>query len=86
MRDSGGLSLHTAFSRQNPDPSGGRFYVQRRIREQADLVSSLIVDRKAHVLVSGSAKQMPQDVREAFRDAIASHEKVRDTPLLSPVP
>ena len=35
------------------------------------------MDRHASVLVSGSAKQMPRDVREAFRDALAGHEKVR---------
>lgn len=72
----GDLSLHTAFSRQNPDGTGARVYVQRRIREQAESISRLIVDGGANVLVSGSAKQMPRDVREAFRDALAGHEKV----------
>ncbi|CAN0464141.1 unnamed protein product, partial [Laminaria digitata] len=72
----GDLSLHTAFSRSNPDGTGARIYVQRRIREQASLLAGLIVDRDASVLVSGSAKQMPRDVREAFRDALAGHEKV----------
>lgn len=75
----GDLSLQTAFSRQNPDGTGARVYVQRRIREQAGLLARLIVDRGAGVLVSGSAKQMPRDVREAFRDALAGHEKVRST-------
>lgn len=31
---SGDLSLQTAFSRSNPDGTGARVYVQRRIREQ----------------------------------------------------
>lgn len=74
--EAGDLSLQTAFSRQNPDGTGARVYVQRRIREQAGLLARLIVDRGAGVLVSGSAKQMPRDVREAFRDALAGHEKV----------
>ena len=75
--EAGDLSLQTAFSRQNPDGTGARVYVQRRIREHAGLLARLIVDRGAGVLVSGSAKQMPRDVREAFRDALAGHEKVR---------
>ncbi|CAM9404115.1 unnamed protein product [Scytosiphon promiscuus] len=73
---SGDLGLHTAFSRSNPDGLGTRVYVQRRIREQSDLIAGLIVDKGANVLVSGSAKQMPRDVRDAFRDALAGHEKV----------
>lgn len=76
MCTTGDLSLHTAFSRENPDGTGARVYVQRRIREQAALIAGLIVDRGANILVSGSAKQMPRDVREAFRDALAGHEKV----------
>lgn len=76
MVEAGDLSLLTAFSRQNPDPRGGRVYVQRRIREESHLVARLIVDSGANVLVSGSAKQMPRDVREAFRDALATHDSV----------
>lgn len=77
MVGDGDLALHVAFSRQNPDPRGGRVYVQRRIREQGKTLSRLIVDLGANVLVSGSAKQMPLDVREAFRDVLATSEKVR---------
>ncbi|CAM9910759.1 unnamed protein product [Pylaiella littoralis] len=73
---SGDLSLQTAFSRSNPDGTGSRVYVQRRIREQSAVVAGLVVDQGANVLVSGSAKQMPRDVREALRDALAGHEKV----------
>ncbi|CAB1101933.1 unnamed protein product [Ectocarpus sp. CCAP 1310/34] len=72
---SGNLSLFTAFSRSNPDGTGSRVYVQRRIREQASLIAGLVVDCGANILVSGSAKQMPRDVREAFRDVLAEHEK-----------
>ena len=50
--------------------------MQRRVREQAASVARLIVDRGANVLVSGSAKQMPRDVWEAFRDALAGHVEV----------
>ncbi|CBJ28353.1 conserved unknown protein [Ectocarpus siliculosus] len=73
---SGNLSLFTAFSRSNPDGTGSRVYVQHRIREQASLIAGLVVDHGANILVSGSAKQMPRDVREAFRDVLAEHEKV----------
>lgn len=76
MSKTGNLALHVAFSRENPNPNGGRVYVQRRLREQSESLARLIVDRGANVLVSGSAKQMPMDVREAFRDAIATHDKV----------
>ncbi|CAM9276098.1 unnamed protein product, partial [Ectocarpus fasciculatus] len=75
---SGDLSLFTAFSRSNPDGTGSRVYVQRRIREQASLMAGLVVDHGANILVSGSAKQMPRDVREAFRDALAEHEKASE--------
>lgn len=74
LEESGDLLLHTVFSRQ--DPTGARIYVQRRIRDQAVYVAWLIVEHGAHVLVSGSAKQMPQEVREALRNALAGHLQV----------
>lgn len=43
---------------------------------QAAVIARLVVDEGASILVSGSAKQMPRDVREAFRDALARHEQV----------
>lgn len=74
LQESGDLLLHSVFSRQ--DPTGARIYVQRRIRDRAVHVAWLIVERGAHVLVSGSAKQMPQEVREALRNALAGHLQV----------
>ncbi|CAM9904438.1 unnamed protein product, partial [Discosporangium mesarthrocarpum] len=75
-RDWGGcLSLHTAFSRDVREGEA-RVYVQRRIREKADLVGDLVVGRGAYVLVSGSAKQMPMDVRKAMVDVLAGREEV----------
>eukprot|EP00903_Cladosiphon_okamuranus_P014088 g13095.t1 len=73
---SGDLCLQTAFSRSNPDGTGARVYVQHRIREQSAVIAGLVVDKGANILVSGSAKQMPRDVREAFRDVLARHEQV----------
>eukprot|EP00752_Nemacystus_decipiens_P004323 g3948.t1 len=73
---SGDLSLQTAFSRSNPDGTGARVYVQHRIRQQSAVIARLVVDEGANILVSGSAKQMPRDVREAFRDALAKHQQV----------
>eukprot|EP00903_Cladosiphon_okamuranus_P011401 g10744.t1 len=73
---SGDFSLQTAFSRSNPDGTGARVYVQDRIREQSAVIARLVVDEGANILVSGSAKQMPQDVREAFRDALTKHQEV----------
>eukprot|EP00953_Heterococcus_sp_UTEX-ZZ885_P023296 12810-Heterococcus_DN1.PRE.1 len=67
------LALHTAFSRDAPAANGGKVYVQQRIREAGAQLYELIVAQRAHIYVSGSAKQMPEDVRAAFASVLAVH-------------
>jgi sulfite reductase alpha subunit-like flavoprotein len=67
------LALHTAFSRDAPAANGGKVYVQQRIREAGAQLYELIVAQQAHIYVSGSAKQMPEDVRAAFASVLAVH-------------
>ncbi|KAJ2321537.1 NAPDH-dependent diflavin reductase [Coemansia sp. Cherry 401B] len=67
--DQGVLRLFCAFSRDQDE----KVYVQQRIREQGDLLWSLIAEQHAVVFVSGNANQMPDDVRQAFIDVAAAH-------------
>ncbi|KAJ2610636.1 NAPDH-dependent diflavin reductase [Coemansia sp. RSA 1365] len=66
----GSLHLFCAFSRDQEDQ---KVYVQQRIREQGDLVWSLINNLGATIFVSGNANRMPDDVRQAFIDVVKSH-------------
>ncbi|KAJ2129150.1 NADPH-dependent diflavin oxidoreductase 1 [Coemansia sp. RSA 353] len=63
------LQLFCAFSRDQENT----IYVQQRVREQGDLLWSLISEQDAIVYVSGNANRMPDDVRQAFTDVIADH-------------
>ncbi|KAJ1855868.1 NAPDH-dependent diflavin reductase [Coemansia sp. RSA 1822] len=63
------LQLFCAFSRDQENT----VYVQQRIREQGDLLWSLISEQDAVVYVSGNANRMPDDVRQAFTDVVADH-------------
>ncbi|KAJ2356750.1 NAPDH-dependent diflavin reductase [Coemansia sp. RSA 2618] len=65
----GVLELFCAFSRDQDQ----KVYVQQRIREQSDLLWSLIDGQRAVVYVSGNANRMPDDVRQAFTDVVADH-------------
>lgn len=71
---SGALSLFTAFSRDQP----AKIYVQHRIKEQGKLLWDLISSQGATLLVAGSSKRMPTDVRMAFMDVVAEHGRMRD--------
>ncbi|RVE41573.1 hypothetical protein evm_013777 [Chilo suppressalis] len=56
------LSLYCAFSRDQDK----KIYVQHKIKEQSDLLWSLITDWNAYIYISGNAKNMPDNVKEAF--------------------
>lgn len=66
LASSGSLShLFCAFSRDGPDP----VYVQHKIRENKELLFHL-VENGAVVYLSGNARRMPEDVREALVDVL----------------
>jgi len=54
------LTVITAFSRANP--TEGKTYAQHKIRENAQVLSELILGEGASVYVSGRAKFMPKSV------------------------
>ena len=59
-----GLKLITAFSRENP--TEGKSYVQHKIRQNADFLADLIMNKNGRIYVSGRAKLMPASVEKAF--------------------
>jgi sulfite reductase alpha subunit-like flavoprotein len=63
----GCLKLFVAASRDQSE----KVYVQHEIRKQAALVWSLI-EKGAHIYLSGNASQMPKDVSDALLDVIRS--------------
>ncbi|KAJ2492443.1 NAPDH-dependent diflavin reductase [Coemansia sp. RSA 2050] len=65
----GSLHLYCAFSRDGP----AKVYVQDRIREQSQLLWSLMAEQDAVVFVSGNANRMPDDVRQAFADVVSAN-------------
>ena len=45
-------------------------YVQHRMEEQRSLMRQLLVEKRAWVFVAGNAKQMPDQVTQAVKDAL----------------
>ncbi|KAM3874568.1 NADPH-dependent diflavin oxidoreductase 1 [Diretmus argenteus] len=65
MTAAGQLALFTAFSRDQED----KVYVQHRVKEQAKLLWDLIANKNACFYIAGNAKQMPDSVCEALKEA-----------------
>lgn len=65
MAGDGNLSLYCAFSRDQED----KIYVQHKIFENRETIWRLL-NNNAHVFISGNAKSMPDNVREALADVI----------------
>ena len=61
------MTVITAFSRS---PSGGKTYVQHKIKENGEFLSDLIINHEAIIYVSGRAKLMPASVEKAFTEAV----------------
>lgn len=61
-----GLTLFTAFSRDQRE----KVYVQDRIIENSELIWDAIANKGAFVYLSGNAKSMPDDVKDAFKKVI----------------
>jgi len=64
----GVISLHTAFSRDQPD----KIYVTHKLKENASQIWRLI-DNGAHIYVCGDAKMMAKDVHDIITDIIREH-------------
>jgi sulfite reductase (NADPH) flavoprotein alpha-component len=58
-----------AFSRDQRN----KVYVQHRLKSHGAELWSLIGERNATVVVSGSSNQMPKDVRECFKEIFIEH-------------
>ncbi|KAJ2635305.1 NAPDH-dependent diflavin reductase, partial [Coemansia sp. RSA 1694] len=69
----GSLHLYCAFSRDSNNLGKEKIYVQDRIRENAHIVWQLISEQRAVIFVSGNANRMPDDVRQAFIDVVATN-------------
>ncbi|CAH0697016.1 unnamed protein product [Spodoptera exigua] len=61
------LTLYCAFSRDQEN----KVYVQHKISEHKDLLWQLISNR-AYIYISGNAKNMPDNVKEAFVEDVLS--------------
>mmetsp|Transcript_25974 Transcript_25974/g.73676 ORF Transcript_25974/g.73676 Transcript_25974/m.73676 type:complete len:563 (+) Transcript_25974:2-1690(+) len=69
MQQGGRLgALRVAFSRDQTK----KVYVQHLIKEDAEEIARLLVEQDASCFISGSAKRMPTDVREALAAALVS--------------
>ncbi|KAI8115673.1 hypothetical protein FF38_10877 [Lucilia cuprina] len=64
------ISLYCAFSRDQDN----KIYVQHLIEENADKLKPLIMEKGAFILVSGSSKNMPKSVKEAFTKVVDNNE------------
>ncbi|GBG31675.1 NADPH--cytochrome P450 reductase [Hondaea fermentalgiana] len=62
-------SVRTAYSRDDPRR---KVYVQRLVRDDGAKIADLLLQQEGVLYISGSAKQMPTDVKEAVQDAIAA--------------
>jgi sulfite reductase alpha subunit-like flavoprotein len=72
-----GATVVTAFSRDQAH----KIYVTDKIRQHGDLVWTLLdpsKGTKAVVFISGSAKRMPADVRQALREVVRLHGAMSD--------
>ena len=77
FESSGHLEYFVAFSRDGPQ----KVYVQNKIYEQKQLIYKLLTQNNAYVYISGSANQMPQQVREAICDVISDQSNQSEQPL-----
>ncbi|KAI9905553.1 hypothetical protein PsorP6_013680 [Peronosclerospora sorghi] len=60
--------LHTAFSRDQDH----KIYVQTRLVENKEAIFDFIINGDGCIYIAGSAKRMPSDVYEVFRDILRS--------------
>jgi sulfite reductase (NADPH) flavoprotein alpha-component len=63
------LRLDVAFSREGEK----KLYVQDKMQENSQDLYSWIVEEKAHIYISGDAKNMAKDVQAAFKKILEEH-------------
>jgi len=61
------IKLFTAFSREEDH----KVYVQHKIIQSGDLVSSLLLRKDAYLYICGDARAMPKDVQEAIINVLS---------------
>jgi len=66
----GVLSMHTAFSRDQTR----KIYVQHRIVEVGKDIADMMLRKNGHFYVCGSARQVPEDIFAAMKDAVIASE------------
>ncbi|XP_065358923.1 NADPH-dependent diflavin oxidoreductase 1 [Calliphora vicina] len=64
------ICLYCAFSRDQDN----KIYVQHLIEDNANTLKPLIMGKGAYILVSGSSKNMPKSVKEAFTKVVDNDE------------
>ncbi|KAL4219174.1 NADPH-dependent diflavin oxidoreductase 1 [Mactra antiquata] len=69
------MSLMTAFSRENQD--GDRYYVQHVINENGEKIWKLLL-QNASIFIAGNAKNMPDAVKEAFKNIVIKYGLLSD--------
>merc|ERR1712008_238286 len=62
------FKIFTAFSRDQDD----KCYVQHVIKDNKELFGDIIVNQDGFIYIAGNAKQMPDQVQDAFKEAIFS--------------
>lgn len=67
----GKLQYFAAFSREEPTKS--KVYVQHKMWEQKELVAKMLLERNCTMLIAGSSRQMPQNVREMLVRIMSAH-------------
>ena len=64
--------MTTAFSREESNGDGSRFYVQDQLRAHAARLSHLLTKEGACFYVAGNSRGMPDAVRAAVVEALQS--------------
>ncbi|KAM7357743.1 NADPH-dependent diflavin oxidoreductase 1 [Cochliomyia hominivorax] len=64
------ICLHCAFSRDQDN----KIYVQHLIEQNGNVLKTLIKEKNAYIFVSGSSKNMPKSVKEAFAKVLDNDE------------
>ena len=64
----------TAFSRDQED----KYYVQHVIQDNKQLFGNLLVNQDAFVYIAGNSKNMPDQVQDAFKEALLTQDDEND--------
>lgn len=62
----GKFVLHTAFSRQNYKPDGGKIYVQDLLWDDREHIAKAILEGKGYVYICGEAANMSKQVEKVL--------------------